>query len=129
MKNRTFISFCINLLIGILFSFPVFSYQNNVNTSLSDCEILSTGHSYENSVINDGSENLIPQSKIVKHSHTRIIKRNYFAGDKDNTKENFCSPCFIELVFENNTSVAQKHYPFFVNLSYLKELRTTRMLC
>ena len=133
LKNKTFISFCINLLIGLLFSFPVFSAQSNVvsvNISKSECSVIENECGFKGSSENISNSDIsFPKDKEIKTSQAKLTKKNYIPGNKDNSKSNSSPPGFreqfnIELL--NNCLYSN---PDHVNLTYLKDLRTTKMLC
>lgn len=136
LRNKAFISTIVNLLIGILFSFPIFSEQANAEVNLNlkkdnICVSISPDHS-SNLVKGDGffssSNFCIPSKKIITSSDNPAQK-NYNPGNKDNSKVSFCGSIrkesgFTELVSENNCPGFT-----FVNLSQLKNLRVTKMRC
>lgn len=133
LKNRIFISFTVNLLIGILFSFPVFSSQLNVQSNViskytsnitesETCVAEISDNNFNTSVI-------FPGNKATIFSKTVFIKKNSSPGNKDNTKISSSPFGFRE---HNALEVLSKSNNLnftFVNLSYLKDLKTTRMLC
>ena len=133
LKNKTFISFCINLLIGILFSFPVFSAQSNVNLiNLSKCECsIIDNESCLNSISDNISNPAIafPEQTIKKVSGSELSKKNYIPGNKHNSQLNFSPPGTKEQLIPDLTQNCSNLHTTFVNLTYLKELRTTKMLC
>lgn len=133
MKNKTFISFCINLLIGLLFSFPVFSAQGNVNTvniAKSECNIIENESGFKGSSENISNSDIsFPKDRILKTSEKELSKKNSIPGNKDNSITGSSPPGYREQL-----NIEQLHFslyfnPNFVNLSYLKDLRTTKMLC
>ena len=111
MKNKTSISFLINILVGILFSFPVFSAQGNAEHYINSHEYYFINNHLSDALL----------SKLFKKNLTTCEKDDN-SNDlsqrllKDQFREYFLSDIF----FKN---------PDFVNLSYLKELKTTKMLC
>ena len=109
MKNKTSISFLINILVGILFSFPVFSAQGNAEHYINSHEYYFISASQTES-LNIFKKNL---TTCEKDDNSNDLSQRLL---KDQFREYFLSDIF----FKN---------PDFVNLSYLKELKTTKMLC
>ena len=133
LKNKTFISFCINLLVGILFSFPVFSAQGNFayfNITKNECSVIESDFGFKNiseSTGNSGKTFPVERSfKITKNDH---INKNYTPGNKDNSQKGYSPPGFREQFIIELTQNNSYQNPVFVNLTYLKDLRTTKMLC
>ena len=133
MKNKTSISFLINILVGILFSFPVFSAQGNAehyinsheyyfisasqteSLNISDCKIKPVYH-FSNNQLSDALLSILFKKNLTtceKDDNSNDLSQRLL---KDQFREYFLSDIF----FKN---------PDFVNLSYLKELKTTKMLC
>ncbi len=133
LKNKTFISFCINLLIGLLFSFPVFSAQSNVsyiNITKSECSIIENEYGFKGSSENISNSDIsFPKDRVLKSSETKLSKKNYTPGNKDNSKTSSSPPGFREQFNIEQTNSCLYSNPDFVNLTFLKDLRTTKMLC
>ena len=133
MKNKTFISFCVNLLIGLLFSFPVFSAQSSVvtvNIVKSECSIIENEDGFKGSTGSiSNSDVSFPKDRVLKTSNPGLNKKNYVPGNKDNSKTNLSPPGFREQYIVEQTTGCFYSNPDFVNLTYLKDLRTTKMLC
>ena len=133
MKNKNFISFLVNILIGIIFSFPVFSS----NISLEDYVNSNQGY-----VVSDNNSGNLSVSDFnfytAKHFNihhlsdalpAKLFKSNLTTGNKVNHFSDF-TPIHLKNQFReyllSDIYFTNSH---FVNLSYLKELKTTKMLC
>ena len=133
MKNKTFISFLVNLLIGIIFSFPVFSSQNsledfiNSNQDYDVCESVSGTSSFTDfnfyTAIHFKNHHLTDAlpAKLFKSNLTTGNKVNHFSDSTPSLiKNQHRVYSLTDIQYANSC---------FVNLSYLKELKTTKMLC
>ena len=133
MKNKTFISFLVNLLIGIIFSFPVFSSQNsledfiNSNQDYVVCESVSETISFTDfyfyTAIHFNNHHLTDAlpAKLFKSNLTTGNKVNHFSDSTPSLiKNQHRVSSLTDIQYANSC---------FVNLSYLKELKTTKMLC
>ncbi|MEO8446109.1 MAG: hypothetical protein ABI528_01370 [bacterium] len=135
MKNKTLISFCINLLIGILFSFPVFSQQTGVHSVIyteQDYQILYnelTSCSTDSDIYKATSLLCIEDTQI-KIQNPIVNKKNNFSGS-NNDKSDFyiAGQSYCNIYSHNSKLCCNNLYPTFVNISYLKDLRNTKMLC
>lgn len=131
LKNRILISFFINLLVGILFSFPVFSAQSNASVSYQ----IQSEFFVEEEIILSNDFQIVGNTAIdyskdlpVNISRNKIIKRNLISGNKENTKNSSPpNPVYFNILISSSTYINLNST--FVNLSFLKELRTTKMLC
>ena len=133
MKNKTFISFCINLLVGILFSFPVFSAQGNIayfNITKNECNVIESDFGFKNISESSGnSGRTFPVERSIKITKNDLSNKNYTPGNKDNSQNGYSPPGFREQFIIELTQNISYSNPVFVNLTYLKDLRTTKMLC
>lgn len=133
MKNKTFISFCINLLVGILFSFPVFSAQGNIayfNITKNECNVIESDFGFKNISESTGnSGKTFPDDGSFKITKYNLSNKNHTPGNKDNSQKIFSMPGFREQFIIELAQINSYQNPFFVNLTYLKDLRTTKMLC
>ena len=132
MKNKTFISFCINVLVGILFSYPVFSSQDyscdfTINSEES-CEFVNETGCINISYVNGSSTKYYPKSEFDISSQYKF-PGNCSSGNKDKTKVEYSPPCFNENLTYKFFKSQFCLNPVFVNLAYLKDLRITKMLC
>ena len=133
MKNNNFISFVINILIGIIFCFPVFNinnYEYNSADEINNAAVAANQTSYADiSVIVGTSTQFFSGDKFYKVHENKIYQNDLLSGDEKNSgniafgnsaniHNNTLSTSFTK--FRNNP---------FTNLSYLKELRNTKMLC
>lgn len=133
MKNKTVISFLVNLLIGIIFSFPVFSSH----ISLED--YINSNQEYAVSDNNSGTVSVSDFNfYTAKHFNihhlsdalpAKLFKTHLTTGNKVNHFSDF-TPVLLRNqhreYFLSDIYFTNSH---FVNLSYLKELKTTKMLC
>ena len=133
LKNKTFISFCINLLIGILFSFPVFSAQGNIvyfNITKNECNVIENDFGFKNISESTGNSGItFPEDRSNNISKDNLSNKNHTPGNKDNSQKGYSPPGFREQFTIDLTQNTIYTNPFFVNLTYLKDLRTTKMLC
>jgi len=130
LKNKALISFSVNLLIGIIFSFPVLTASSGVSAYLASPE------AFESAVnVIDVDQNvpvfvkLLNSEEPAKLNTCKTETRNRISGNKNNSK--YVSEGLVRSRFEYPLFISDfitKHLSF-VNLSYLKELRTTKMLC
>ncbi|MBK8549742.1 MAG: hypothetical protein IPL53_01270 [Ignavibacteria bacterium] len=131
MKNKTVISFCINILVGVLFSFPVFSTQSNNNIlypdksefniqDVKDSQQITNVPGSSSKYYPESTKNSIYQYKFFGNSNSGNKEKTEFKQSNTRFKEFFKLNIFLSLIYLN---------PIFVNLSYLKDLRTTKMLC
>lgn len=134
LKNQTLISFCINLLIGILFSFPVFSEQTGVHSVIyteQDYQILYdelTSCSTDSDIYEITSK-LCNEDTQIKISNPLVNKKNNFSGSNTDKSDLYTTgPCYCNF-YSNTKTICNNLYPTFVNISYLKDLRNTKMLC
>jgi len=133
LKNKILISFVVNVLIGILFCFPVF----NINKYNSQA-----GDDINNTVISSNQTSFADISVIVGTSPQffsgdnfyRIIESKIYQNDFDKGN-NFNSGLFssdiqsiIQDQFHIFSSTLIRKNPL-TDVSYLKELRNTKMLC
>lgn len=133
MKNKTYISFLINILVGILFSFPVFSAQgsieNCINSNNKEYYSVNQSDTFSESDYYFYSANHLSNYNLSDALPSKLFKTKLTAGKKEKHLSDF-SPLFLKdhdrhyylsnIVF---------NYSLYVNLSYLKELKTTKMLC
>ncbi|MCB0728453.1 MAG: hypothetical protein KDD00_13390 [Ignavibacteriae bacterium] len=133
MKNKTFISFLINILIGILFSFPVFSAQGSIENYInSNEEYYVTVNQSESFSVSEST--FLPSRQFnfyhLSDSHSsKYLKTNLTAGNKDNHLSDFSLQLYKDLNRKYFLSDFILKNPCYVNLSYLKDLKTTKMLC
>lgn len=135
LKNKTLISFCINLLIGILFSFPVFSGQTGVQSVIYTEQEYQILHG-ELTTFSTNSDNSNATSKLYSEDtqikiHNPIVNKKNNLSGSNNDKSDFyiTDPCYCNLYSYNSKLCCNNLYPTFVNISYLKDLRNTKMLC
>lgn len=133
MKNKTFISFCINLLVGILFSFPVFSAQGNIayfNITKNECNVIESDFGFKNISESTGnSGKTFPEDRSYRITKYDLNCKNHTPGNKDNSQKGYSPPGFREQFIIELTQFNSYTNPVHVNLTYLKDLRTTKMLC
>ena len=133
LKNKTFISFCINLLVGILFSFPVFSAQGNIvyfNITKNECNVIESDFGFKNISESTGNSGItFPVERSLKISKNDHSNKNYTPCNNDNSQKGYSPPGFREQFIIELTQNISYPNPVFVNLTYLKDLRTTKMLC
>jgi len=128
LKNKSFISLCVNILIGILFSFPSFSASNTKAADYSQ-------KCFENSVICNGRKCISNNTQIFfpKIDAPKIILKKFTLSKNLSVKNykllNFFGKYIFDITdievlnFKTNLNLT------FVNISYLKFLRTIKMLC
>ena len=133
LKNKTFISFCINLLVGILFSFPVFSAQGNIayfNITKNECNVIESDFGFKNISESTGNSGItFPEDRSNNISKDNLSNKNHTPGNKDNSQKGYSPPGFREQFIIELTQFNSYTNPVHVNLTYLKDLRTTKMLC
>ncbi len=135
MKNRIFISFLINILIGILFSFPVFSMNLNVQAnSISKfekriCENDIIVKNVSDNIYSYNTSIIFPKVSENNFIKTKRVKKGSSPGNRDKTKINSALPEFRKSLSTGILPCISNLNPTFVNLSYLKYLRITKMLC
>ncbi len=80
------------------------------------------------SFLNENPPKFYPHNKLNTNSQFKL-SGNLSSGNKDKTEIEFSPPVFTEnLTFK----FIREHFglnPVFVDIAYLKELRTTKMLC
>jgi hypothetical protein len=72
--------------------------------------------------------NFYPEDNFFKISN-KNFKKIFTTGDKDNSEVNSSYPLIRQQFFEDLILDRKNPFPNFVNLSYLKDLRVTKMLC
>ncbi|MEO8209960.1 MAG: hypothetical protein ABI840_05335 [bacterium] len=133
MKNKIVISFLINLLVGIIFSFPIFSVQLFAQGDcISNIECMVSNDEAGSNILSDFVDNAVkhfPKHKLNNHPPPKLFKKSSSPGNIDNTKINSSPPGFKEYASPEILSNKQNFTFTFVNLSYLKDLKITKMLC
>ena len=135
MKNRILISFCINILIGILFSFPVFpvhSSYSDLSNSGSGSEFRISGDEPEIksiSVLTGNTFNFYPEDNFVKIHRVKDVKKPFTTGNKGKSGTSTLQHHLKYYFFNDLSSNLKDRVHSFVNLAYLKDLKTTKMLC
>ncbi|MDQ3019587.1 MAG: hypothetical protein M3R36_03310 [Bacteroidota bacterium] len=133
MKNKTLISFLINLLVGIIFSFPVFSVQLFAHGDFtSNIEIVVCNDERTLEIVSDFGHvaaKLFPKEKLNSFPNPKLFKKNNSPGNTDNTRIISFPPGFREFTSSEISTTIQNLTYTFVNLSYLKDLKITKMLC
>jgi len=131
MKNKAIISFCINILVGILFTFPLFSAHNISISVSSKKELTISGNEFCINSISDSrdrSKKEFPESKTTLMNSS--VKKNY-AIKKSIIP--FHSPpitkYFYHIYSDLTFSYRKNLHPNFTDISYLTELKITKMLC
>ncbi len=133
LKNKTFISFIINILIGILFSFPVFSAQGTAQNCInSNEEYYFSVNQSETFSVSDCI--LYPEKQPCKYNlsdafPSKLFKTNLSAGNKNDHLSDHSLQLFKDFNRRYFLSDFIFKNPCYVNLSYLKDLKTTKMLC
>ena len=132
MKNNNFISFVINILIGIIFCFPVFNINNYVYHSpeeIYNAAIASNQTSYADiTVIIGTSPQFFSGDKFYKVYENKIYQNDLLSGDENNSF--LITSCLAnDQNHSHLSSIANFQNNPFTDLSYLKELRNTKMLC
>lgn len=133
MKNKSFISFFVNLLIGILFSIPCFSVQSIFeNQSYILLEYQFQIKEFELNSISNSKEQDVKfylKYKLYKFLHVNFDKKVYDGSNNEETRIFLSSKGFKGKLNSDNYFQLNKEKLTYVNLSYLKELRTIKMLC
>ncbi len=128
LKNKFFISLCLNILIGILFSFPSFSASNTEAADFSQ-------KCFDNSVICNGRKCISNNTQIFfpKIDAPKIILKAFTLSKNLSVKNHKLLNFFGKYIFDiTNLEVlnSKKNLSLtFVNISYLKFLKTIKMLC
>jgi len=133
LKNNNFISFVINILIGIIFCFPVFNINNYVFHSaeeINNAVIASNQTSYADiTVLLGTSPQFFSGDKFYKVHENKIYQNDLLSGDEKNSG----NTAFGNSANIQNNTLSTSYTKFqknpFTDLSYLKELRNTKMLC
>lgn len=133
MKNNNFISFVINILIGIIFCFPVFNinnYEYNSADEINHAAIVSNHTSYADiTVLLGTSPQFFSGDKFYKVHDNKIYQNDLLRGDEKNSGLlSFGSLSNYQNHFQISSFTKFRNNPF-TDLSYLKELRNTKMLC
>lgn len=131
MKNKTIISFCINVLVGMLFTFPVFSADNLLNTVSSKKEFTISGNKLCINNISDSrnkSKKEFPENKTdLKNSSP---KNNHAISSSIYLFHSSPIVQYFYHIFSDLTLPFKKNlHPDFTDISYLTELKITKMLC
>ena len=129
LKNKNIIHLCINSLIGLLFIFPVFSAQN-IDLNERDSELSCNSQSITCiSNINDNSEKFLPVNKSPEYFHLISFSKKFKYTSKYKFSLNHSPPDFKEFIGTETSSNNFYLESTYVNLSYLKDLKITKMLC
>lgn len=133
MKNNNFISFVINILIGILFCFPVFNINNYVYHSADEIDnaaVAANQTSYADiTVLLGTSPQFFPGDKFYKVHDNKIYQNDLLSGDVKNSGNiTFGNSAKTFNITISTSYIKFRNHPF-TDLSYLKELRNTKMLC
>lgn len=133
LKNNIFTSVIVNVLIGILFSFPVYSEQVNMekyaysNTESYNSEIQP--ESFTESYNFLYSSRCFNSHLLIDALPSKLYKTNLTTGNKKNLLNgytlHFLEKPFRNFILSDLNQINSEHS----NLSYLKELKTTKMLC
>lgn len=129
LRNKPYISFCVHLLIGILFSFPVFSTQGSVDHDPSASTQYTIADDCQAGYISYAEDQTGSAIQFSKSSPKKSFDHQYFPGDKHNTSIDLNYQWHNELSSRIIAADLKYHNSGFVNISYLKDLRTTKMLC
>lgn len=129
MKNKALISFCINILVGLLFSFPVFSAQNISNIKLANEISISCNELCINHVAGSNHKLKKEYPKFLNLSETESVKK---ISHYKNSYPAHSSPQ-VEYYFNQYYDLTSSFNAYinstYVDLSYLTELEVTKMLC
>lgn len=122
VKNRVFISLVCNFLLGIIFCFPIYSYHS-VSADEYTEKFYSSFEKKSKDKPEGAGERYIKNLSVVKSS----------LGNKQQQADNsyHLQTTAMDLArwYEHSPSYQIYFDLTFVNLSYLKELRITKMLC
>lgn len=130
MKNKKLISFCIHLLIGIIFSFPVITAESNAMFDCSsDLMIIEQGDNVSCDLFlgdvllqyHSKAEYCISEKKFFSNNHTD--------GNSGSSTPDYLTAQFCNFYHCNSIQLVRNLNHTFVDLSYLKDLKTTKMLC
>ncbi|MEO6695856.1 MAG: hypothetical protein ABIY50_13210 [Ignavibacteria bacterium] len=129
MKNKAITSFCINLLVGLLFCFPVFSAQHNSTINFASEVSISCNELWINHVADSNhklkkefpkSYNLVKSKSAPKKA---FDKKSFTAQHSPHVK-------YYINHYSDLASLFKKHLnSFYVNQSLLTELEVTKMRC
>jgi len=127
MKNKALISFCINILVALLFCFPVFSAEvlskisaKEVNVSCNELCINKIADS-KDKLKKDFPKSFKPLKGSVKYYNPF---NNSFPAHASLPVRHFYH-LYSDLTFPFKKFL----FPDFADLSYLRELKVTKMLC
>lgn len=134
-KNKSFISFIINILVGIIFTLPVYSFSENLFDFSKESEkyIYSDSDKSNNirSLIDKNSFDFISESKFssIPPFHLRNIISQYHKDYKNYLSEFR----FIENPLKNRLKSFSGNLSFtedfFICITFLNSLGTIKLLC
>ncbi len=131
MKNKFVLSFCINLLIGILFSFPLLSDSISANSQYITGECFMSGKDICNVNITDGKDKLCEEfpandfSKSKKSFRKQLPVRKFLFQTGYGSVYSFSPNFLIHFPSPPHNNLQNVH----ADISHLKELKITKMLC
>ena len=132
MKNNSLISFRINVLVGLLFCFPVFSAEASIVISISKKESFLSCNEISNND-NAGSRNKfkidLPIWKKLIREQTASENISFNKNLSYHSRDDSSLYCYYELFSDLTFHFKKILKPVFVNISFLKELKTIKMLC
>ena len=129
MKNKALISFCINILVGLLFCFPVFSAEVISKIRYSEVNV-SCNELYINNIADSKDKLKKKFPKSFNPQKRESVKENFKSFNS--SFQNHSSPTFNHFyhIYSDLTLPFKKYLnPYFIDLSYLTELEVTKMLC
>ena len=129
MINKFIISICINVLVGILFAFPVFSAHNISNFANSKKEQISLRSQI--CIDNFSRKGIKTGKNHFKKDYIKLFSAKKYQAGKV-TVENF-SPAIINYFhqFYSDLTITFKKnlFPLYINIAFLTELKIIKMLC
>ncbi len=134
MRNRKYITFIINILIGIIFILPVYSLSGNEfdQATGSDNTFITESIYFSNTVLNKTNS---PGTTLIK-SYSAVIPHQFNSGKQQKIISDnqglsnfvFNSEDYHNLHFRNINSTHGSNI-FLKNISSVNSLMTVRILC